>query len=64
MTQHYFAKDGSFGSAEDLVIAHTDMLTEEDWQEIEDSHDSTRTVVAVEILKRRHNVIPLRLTGL
>lgn len=64
MPTHYFAPDGNYGSASGVLIVHTDQFTEEDWEEIESSHDSTRVEVVTELLKRRHNVVPLRLNGL
>jgi hypothetical protein len=38
----YFAKDGSFGSAEGLLVVNGDSFTEQDWESIEDSPDNER----------------------
>lgn len=38
----YFAKDGNYGSAEDLLVVDTVAFTEIDWETIEDSSDSDR----------------------
>ena len=46
MAVHYFAADGSFGSADELVIVDTSTWTEEDWTEIEESLEFQRPYVA------------------
>lgn len=46
---HYFAKDGSYGDATNIVIAHTDNWNESDWDKILDSTDSERASIATEI---------------
>lgn len=46
---HYFAKDGSYGDATNIVIAHTDNWNEGDWDRILDSTDSERASIATEI---------------
>lgn len=64
MTTHYFAADGNYGDASGILIVHSDHFTEEEWEEIDTSHDSTRVEVVTELLKRKHNVVPLRVNGL
>lgn len=46
---HYFAKDGSYGDATNIVIAHTENWNESDWDKILDSNDSERASIATEI---------------
>ena len=46
---HYFAKDGSYGDATNIVIAHTDNWNESDWDKILDSTDSERASIATEV---------------
>lgn len=50
MTEYaYFASDGTFGSAEDIVIGVTSDWTEEDWQTVKDARPDERHLVAEEI---------------
>ena len=53
MSQHYFAADGNYGDAKDLVIIHTDKFTEDDWELIESSPDRARHVVAEHIAQQK-----------
>jgi len=46
---HYFASDGNYGDATNLVILHTDDWTPEDWDIILDCSDSDRLKVAESI---------------
>lgn len=45
----YFASDGSYGWANELVIIDTSEWTESDWDRIENSTDSERVDIAREI---------------
>lgn len=45
----YFASDGAFGSAEDIVIGVTNDWTEEDWQTVRGARPDERHLVAEEI---------------
>ena len=45
----YFAGDGSYGSAENVVIVDTDKWTAEDWARIEEASDDERADIAREI---------------
>lgn len=49
MSTHYFAPDGSYGDATDIVIVHTDNWTSKDWDEIMDSSDDSRIHIARQI---------------
>jgi hypothetical protein len=49
---HWFAEDGSYGSGVTLVV-DTSNWTDEDWRDIEDTSDSERSTVALEITKKR-----------
>jgi hypothetical protein len=60
--QHYFAVDGSYGSATDLIVIHTDNLTEDDWRIIEESPDSARQQVVIDLIYNKKN--PNRILGL
>ena len=46
----YFATDGSYGDATDLIVIDTDLFTEEDWDEIQNASDADRADLAYEIL--------------
>jgi tetrahydromethanopterin S-methyltransferase subunit G len=48
----YFATDGSYGDANEIVIIDTDKFTEEDWQSIEEELDYYRAELAKEIGKK------------
>jgi hypothetical protein len=51
--KHYFATDGNYGDAEDLVVIDTDLFTEEDWTSISEELDNYRSHYAKIILKHR-----------
>jgi hypothetical protein len=42
MNMYYFAEDGNYGDANNLLVVDGDIFTPEQWQEIEDSTDTTR----------------------
>ena len=42
----YFASDGNYGSAEDLLVIDTSQWTEEYWQLIDETPDNYRMMVA------------------
>lgn len=46
---HYFASDGNYGDASQIVIVHTDDWTNEDWDKIMDASDDERAQVAQDI---------------
>lgn len=48
----YFAQDGNWGDAEDIIILDTDEFTDEDWDEIRSANDYLRSGVAVAIAER------------
>lgn len=50
---HYFATDGNYGDAEDILIIDTDLFTQEDWEEIESQPDYDRLETAQEIYNTR-----------
>lgn len=50
--QHYFAQDGNYGDAEEILIVDTDLWTEENWQELEDAYDNERPTIAQAISER------------
>lgn len=50
----YFSNDGSYGSAEDMVILDTSDWTADDWDVIEYSTDMHR-VEAAEMIWRKYN---------
>jgi hypothetical protein len=62
--QHYFASDGNYGDATELIIVHTDSLTEDDWRIIEESPDSARQQVVCDLIYKKQNQIPTRILGL
>lgn len=53
MTAHYFATDGNYGNAENLLVCDTDNWHESDWLRIEHTTDQDRIVVALEISRER-----------
>lgn len=59
---HYFATDGNYGDATDILIVHTDQFTEADWEQIEQAPDAHRAMVA-EMIAQRYSA-PQRLLGL
>ena len=48
---HWFAEDGSYGRGVTIVV-DTRNWTDEDWRDIDDSSDSERALVAIEITKK------------
>lgn len=54
MARYYFAQDGSFGDADDLITIDEDDLTfsPSEWQEIEQASDIDRLSVVEEIIRR------------
>ena len=42
----YFAMDGSYGDATDMIILDTALWTEEDWVEIDEAQDNERSNIA------------------
>jgi hypothetical protein len=51
-TSTYFAGDGNYGEADDLVIVNTNDWSEEDWNEIEEAADYLRVDIAKTINER------------
>lgn len=47
----YFAADGSFGDAGDLLLVHVSAIKPDDWQSIWDASDSERAEVAADLAK-------------
>lgn len=54
MTKHYFATDGSYGTADWLGTFDTDNWDDSDWSRIEDAYDDERLEVAENIDEYRH----------
>jgi len=52
INKHYFSPDGNFGDAEGLVIVQTTAWTNEDWEELENVHESERWSKSEEIASR------------
>ena len=52
---HYFALDGTYGDATDIIIVHTDDWTNDDWDRIMDAHDIERSSVAQAIAEARRS---------
>ena len=50
---HYFAEDGSYGTAECHRVFDTSEWTREDWQKIEECSDGDRLSLAVDINEER-----------
>lgn len=63
MSVHYFATDGNYGSASDIVIVHTDNWTTQDWDAVIDSSDSERAEIASQIAESKRDT-EIRLLGL
>ncbi len=61
---HYFAEDGNYGSAENMIIVHTDDFNRDDWEQIETAPDSLRMEVVKLIIERKAKQKPVRLIGL
>lgn len=51
--EHYFAQDGIYGDATDLVLVDTTNWTEDDWLLIEDAQDYERADLAQRISDER-----------
>lgn len=49
---HYFSPDGNFGDANGLVIVQTMAWNHNDWEELENVHESERSEKALEISSR------------
>ena len=47
----YFAQDGSFGSADGLVVLDVSEWTNDDWESIELCSDDDRVRVALEVAR-------------
>lgn len=50
--QYYFAEDGNYGDATNIVIVDTTEWTEEDWNEVEEAPDYERVDIARSISKK------------
>jgi len=50
---YYFAQDGNWGSAEEILLVDTTNWTEEDWELIEDATDSERGQIAQRLSEER-----------
>ena len=48
----FFAMDGSYGDATEMIIVDTSMWTGDDWQEVENATDFERSDVAQGITNR------------
>ena len=48
----YFAKDGSFGDADGLVVLDTRTWSDGDWQQVENASDYSRAAEAVQVGRR------------
>lgn len=59
MSMSYFAGDGSYGEADDLVVLDTADWTADDWQEIGEASDWERPALA-ENIRRRHGHKPFQ----
>ncbi len=49
---HYFASDGNYGAAEQVIILRTDHWDADDWTAIEESWDGDRVSTALEIVRK------------
>lgn len=47
--KHYFATDGNYGSADNLVIVDTDDWTEDEWSVIDQSPENDRAKIAQQL---------------
>ena len=53
---HYFAKDGNYGDASQMVVISTDNWTNDDWALLDETIDYNRAQVALDIsIKRQHS---------
>jgi hypothetical protein len=50
MTTYYFAADGSYGRAEDIIIIDTANWSDEEWEAIDMASDSARHSTAAQII--------------
>jgi hypothetical protein len=54
---HYFAKDGNYGDASQMVVLNTDNWTEADWILLDETIDYDRAQIALDIsIKRQSRV--------
>jgi len=54
---HYFATDGNYGDASQMVVLNTDNWTEADWVLLDETIDYDRAQVALDIsIKRQSRV--------
>lgn len=49
----YFAADGTYGDATDLIVVRTDDFTEEEWGEVDAADDWSRSRVANSLRYRK-----------
>ncbi|WJZ48466.1 hypothetical protein [Actinomycetia phage DSL-LC01] len=49
MTIHYFAADGNYGDATNLVIVDTSDWTEDEWADIDFAIDANRPMIALSL---------------
>lgn len=49
MTIHYFAADGNYGDATNLVIVDTSDWTEDEWADISFAIDANRPLIALSL---------------
>jgi hypothetical protein len=49
MTIHYFAADGNYGDAKDLVIVDTSDWTEDEWADIDFAIEPNRPLIALSL---------------
>jgi hypothetical protein len=49
---HYFADDGNYGDATEILIVHTDHWSEQDWDSVESAPDGHRQFVAQSITEK------------
>lgn len=52
--KHYFATDGNYGDAENILVVDTDNFTNEDWIAISEELDYYRTDLVREIAGKRN----------
>ena len=48
----YIAADGSYGSAEDILLLEERYITSQEWEELEDEGDRTRLKYGNELAQR------------
>lgn len=49
----YFATDGTYGDAKDLIVLDVSNFTGDDWDDIDGANDNDRRKVAMKIHKKR-----------